>query len=172
MTIHYEDIRNRSNFTMVVSFDHVYYLPCNGMSIRANSSTKFLNSLSLGHVHPLIFSCGLNIRLKYLHIIHGSLLTGFSPLIYYRNSSLPVPLDGPYTSVILINVLSVLNLRSAEIKLTMALLFSHMNIFFLHVRITPLIVPCASKHTSLSHRLPKIYLIIISNNTDNFISCR
>jgi hypothetical protein len=165
-------MRNRSNFSMAVPFDHVYFLPCSSMSIIANSSIRFLNSLSLGHMLQLVLSRDLNKRLKSPHIIHGSSCNGFYSLICCRNSVLSAPVVGPYTPVILIILLSIISLRSVVIIFSLIILKSHVNMVFFHVRITPPDVPYASKQTPLSYLLPKIYLYIISGTCDNLVSCR
>jgi hypothetical protein len=60
VTFHSCDIKNQSCLTkevISITFDHVYILPYNDISIRAKSSTILLNALSLdviyGEIYPL-----------------------------------------------------------------------------------------------------------------------
>jgi hypothetical protein len=85
MLFHSRDIRSRSNFIITPPFDKVYCLPCKGMSMTANLSTRFLNCPSRDHILLLDLSREFNIKLNPHMKAMDPHLSIFHPLFLAKN---------------------------------------------------------------------------------------
>jgi hypothetical protein len=109
------NLSRRTKFAFSLPSDHVNLLPRNGIFISSSSFTMPLNSLSLDFNLLLGLSCDCSTMLKSPQIIHGLWFCGFASLICCKNSLLLLPLESPYTPMILITELFNLSHKSTDI---------------------------------------------------------